>query len=96
MSLTYRIGDRSVVRLTHSIAITQRLDVSLRAQYQWYSLIIIVQFTNSWRLGHSPTGQYGRFHRIGLTATNAVYIASALGCYLCANCKDSRRVQQYV
>ena len=50
-----------------------------------------------WRLGHSPTGQYGRFHRIGRTATNAVYTASAL--YgLRAHCKDSRRVglQQYI
>jgi len=24
-----------------------------------------------WRLGHSPTGQYGRFHRIGHITTNA-------------------------
>jgi len=47
------------------------------------------------RLGHSPTGQYGRFHRIGRTATNAVYTASAL--WVVRPLQDSRRgLQQYI
>ena len=33
-----------------------------------------------WRLGHSPKGHYGHFHRIGRNATNARCSASALGC----------------
>jgi len=34
--------------------------------------VIFINYTvYYWRLGHSPTGQYGRFHRIGRTATNA-------------------------
>ena len=34
--------------------------------------MIFINYTiYNWLLGHSPTGQYGRFHCIGRTATNA-------------------------